>query len=180
MTDRLYRSPSDRIVAGVAGGMAVWLGVDPTLVRVAWVLLALASFGMVALVYIVMMIVTPLPPAGWVPSGRPSGAPGGAPGSGPIPGWGQGAGQPGGPAQDPPAGQQAPWGQGWPTGTPAGDPVAGISRNGGLIGGLVLIGLGAWFLVDRYIHIDMALVWPVVIMALGGLLIAGALRRKDG
>ncbi len=158
MTDRLYRSPSDRIVAGVAGGMAVWLGVDPTLVRVAWVLLALASFGMVALVYIVMMIVTPLPPAGWVPSGRPSGAPGGAPGSGPIPGWRQG----------------------WPTGTPAGDPVAGISRNGGLVGGLVLIGLGAWFLVDRYIHIDMALVWPVVIMALGGLLIAGALRRKDG
>ncbi len=35
---RLYRSRSDRMVAGVAGGMADYLGIDPTIVRILWVL----------------------------------------------------------------------------------------------------------------------------------------------
>ena len=39
----LRRSSDDRYIAGVAGGVAHWLGVDPTLVRVLFVLLALAG-----------------------------------------------------------------------------------------------------------------------------------------
>ena len=35
---RLYRSRDDRMVAGVAGGMAEYLGIDPTIVRILWVL----------------------------------------------------------------------------------------------------------------------------------------------
>ena len=96
MTDRLYRHPTDRAIAGVAGGLAAWLGLDPSLVRVGWVLLAIFSGGLFVLVYIVMVFVVPLPPPGWVPRQRGSGAgPAGMPGAGPapgaVPGW-----QPGG------------------------------------------------------------------------------------
>ena len=35
---RLYRSREDRMLAGVAGGMAEYLGIDPTIVRIVWVL----------------------------------------------------------------------------------------------------------------------------------------------
>ena len=55
---RLMRSENDRMIAGVCGGLAVYLGVDPVLVRLAFVLLLLASgigFG----IYIVLWIVMP-------------------------------------------------------------------------------------------------------------------------
>jgi len=35
---RLTRSRTDRVVAGVAGGMAEYLDIDPTIVRILWVL----------------------------------------------------------------------------------------------------------------------------------------------
>jgi phage shock protein C len=35
---RLHRSREDRMLAGVAGGMAEYLGIDPTIVRLLWVL----------------------------------------------------------------------------------------------------------------------------------------------
>jgi hypothetical protein len=37
--------------------------------------------------------------------------------------------------------------------------------------------LGAWFLVDQFVRIDWDLLWPVIVMVLGGALIAGALMR---
>ena len=48
MTDRLTRSPTDRVMAGVAGGLAVWLNIDPSLVRIAWVLLPLSLLAALA------------------------------------------------------------------------------------------------------------------------------------
>jgi len=86
VTDRLYRHPTDRAIAGVAGGLAAWLNLDPSLVRVAWVLLAIFSGGIFVIVYIVMMIVVPLPPPGWIPRPRD-----GSPGPGTVPGWSPGA-----------------------------------------------------------------------------------------
>ena len=47
MTDAnqsLHRSEHDRMIAGVCGGLAESLRVDPTLVRLAWVLLTLVSW----------------------------------------------------------------------------------------------------------------------------------------
>ena len=38
LSKRLYRSRTDRIVAGVAGGMANYVGIDPTLARIIWIL----------------------------------------------------------------------------------------------------------------------------------------------
>ena len=63
---RLYRSVRERKFAGICGGMAEYLGIDPTLVRIIWILAALFSFGIVILLYVVLIFVIPsedeLPP----------------------------------------------------------------------------------------------------------------------
>lgn len=59
---RLYRSREKRRVAGICAGLADYLGVDATLVRIAWVLFALAG-GPGVLVYIIMAAIVPEEPA---------------------------------------------------------------------------------------------------------------------
>jgi phage shock protein C len=54
----LMRSTDDRVIAGVAGGIAQHFGLDPTLVRVAWALTLLFG-GLGALAYLVLWIVLP-------------------------------------------------------------------------------------------------------------------------
>jgi hypothetical protein len=44
--------------------------------------------------------------------------------------------------------------------------------------GVILVGLGVWFLVDQYVTIDWDVLWPVAIMVAGGALIAGAIVRN--
>ncbi len=186
MNDRLYRHPTDRVIAGVAGGLATWLSIDPSLVRVAWVLLAIFSGGLFVLVYIVMVFVVPLPPAGWIP--QPRGYAGSGPGAGqgwqsgaswgeaPPAGWGAAA--PGGAPGS--AGQPSPQGppDGWPAQPTQPAWTAPRPGNAGLVAGVVLVVLGVWFLIDQYVRIDWELVWPVVVMVAGGALIAGALMRS--
>lgn len=58
---RLYRSRTDRQLAGVCGGIADYLAVDPTIVRVLWVILSLAG-GPGLLLYIVLALVVPEEP----------------------------------------------------------------------------------------------------------------------
>lgn len=56
----LQRSRRHRVVAGVCGGLAEWLGWDPTLVRVLFVLVSVLSAGFPGiLVYIAMWILMP-------------------------------------------------------------------------------------------------------------------------
>jgi phage shock protein C len=61
-TRRLYRSRRDRQLAGVAGGIAEYLEIDPTVVRILWILSVFFG-GFSILVYIVMALVVPLEPA---------------------------------------------------------------------------------------------------------------------
>ena len=56
---RLHRSLDDRFLFGVAGGLAEFFDIDPVLVRVGWVLLTVATLGIAALAYLVLVIVTP-------------------------------------------------------------------------------------------------------------------------
>lgn len=58
---RLYKSRTDRMIDGVCGGMAEYLGLDATLVRIAWVLLTLLG-GSGVIIYILAMIVMPANP----------------------------------------------------------------------------------------------------------------------
>ncbi len=56
----LHRSNKHRIIAGVCGGIADWLGWDPTLVRVGYVLLSVLSAAFPGIiVYIVLWIIAP-------------------------------------------------------------------------------------------------------------------------
>jgi phage shock protein C len=56
---RLYRSRRDRKLAGICGGLGGYLGCDPTLVRVAWVIGAFFSGGIAALAYLVLIFIIP-------------------------------------------------------------------------------------------------------------------------
>ena len=60
---RLYRSRRERKIAGVCGGLAAYMGVDPVIPRVIWVVFALAA-GMGLLAYIICWLVIPLEPVG--------------------------------------------------------------------------------------------------------------------
>ena len=62
MNDRLYRSRDDRLLAGVAGGLAEYWDADPSLIRIVWALLTIFTGGIALLVYIVMAIVVPEDP----------------------------------------------------------------------------------------------------------------------
>ena len=56
---RLYRSRRERKLAGICAGLADYLGVDPVLMRVAWVVLAFLSVGIAILLYLVLIFVIP-------------------------------------------------------------------------------------------------------------------------
>lgn len=58
---RLYRSRKQRQVAGVCGGIADYLSIDPTLVRLFWVLLALIG-GPGVILYIILAVIVPEEP----------------------------------------------------------------------------------------------------------------------
>ncbi len=58
---RLERSSTNRVVAGVCGGLAEYFAVDPTLVRVFFVIAAIVTAGAFLLVYIVLLVLMPLP-----------------------------------------------------------------------------------------------------------------------
>jgi phage shock protein C len=158
MNRRLYRSRRDSVLGGVAGGVADYLDVDPSIVRIIWAILALVTGGLFLVLYIVMWIVVPEGPsaatvarAAEPPSGEPA-----EPGTEP--------------AQ---AGASAPaWGA-------YEERLRRGSSGGALIFGLILIGAGIWFLIDQYIpSFDRDLVWPIALVALGAALLFVSLRRR--
>lgn len=55
---RLVRSDSQKMLAGVCGGVAQYLGWDPTIVRVIWVVLTLAG-GSGILLYVILWLLMP-------------------------------------------------------------------------------------------------------------------------
>ena len=112
---RLYRSRTDRQIAGVAGGMAEYLDLDPTLVRVLWILSVFVG-GFTILLYIILAIVMPLAPEGYPGGGRWS------------PAWGPGTGAP---AWGPAAPAQGAWGPTAPTAAwgPAAAPTGDATGN---------------------------------------------------
>ena len=171
---RLYRS-RDRQLAGVAGGMAEYLDIDPTVVRILWIVVGIASGGLVLLAYFILALVIPHAPyasaqgapAGWATAGAPadwSAAPGA------TAGW-----------TTPPA---APvWGP-EPAANAATEPRArqrteGRGIGAGAIVGVVLIVVGVIALADAMLPgwVSGAILGPVVILALGASLLVSSIRR---
>lgn len=63
MPTRLERSTTNKVIAGVCGGIAEYLQVDPTLVRVFFVISIFLTAGLAILGYIVLLVLMPLPGA---------------------------------------------------------------------------------------------------------------------
>jgi phage shock protein C len=161
---RLYRCQHDRILAGVASGMAERFDLDPTLVRLLWVVsVFFGGFGL--LLYVVMAIIVPLEPAGGPAVGMSATDPTAEGASGDA------SGDAAGPA---PAGWHA---------TPVEH--RHVPRDTGRLAtgvGIVLILFGALALVDAVLP-DWAdhgrFLWPAFILGIGALLVASAMRRES-
>jgi phage shock protein C len=176
VADRLYRSRDDRMLAGVAGGVAEEVDVDPSIIRIVWVLLVFLTGGLALLVYIVMAIVVPERPAGLPiepaappldPAATGPGAEGSwrAPDGSIVPLAASG----GGPAPG------APGAPGAPAGRRARRDPADRTRIGLLIG-LLLIVLGSFFLIRRVLpSLDLWFWWPLLAIGAGVLLLIFAL-----
>ncbi len=59
MTKRLYRSQTDKMIAGVCGGLAAYFEIDPVVMRLIFVFLLVFGIGPIILAYIILWIVVP-------------------------------------------------------------------------------------------------------------------------
>lgn len=60
---KLYRSKTERKLEGVCGGLAVYLNVDPTIVRLVWALVSVFSAAVPGvLLYIICALIIPEEP----------------------------------------------------------------------------------------------------------------------
>ncbi|HSW42523.1 MAG TPA: PspC domain-containing protein [Patescibacteria group bacterium] len=195
---RLYRCRHDRQLAGVASGMAEYLDIDPTVVRILWILSAFLG-GLTILLYIVLAFVIPLEPA-----------------SGPAPAWAHPAGPAWGSPPATPAGTAASGSETTADGSAfAGDPAQAAAegmapgtawsapnhewsaphpawatpdqrpadRRGGRMGlffGVLLIVFGSIAMANVLIPgwAIGGLLWPAFVVALGAALLVGAIRRS--
>jgi phage shock protein C len=55
---KLYRSSTNKMICGVCQGVAEYINIDPTIVRLLWVLFGAFGFGVV--VYIVAAVIMPI------------------------------------------------------------------------------------------------------------------------
>jgi phage shock protein PspC (stress-responsive transcriptional regulator) len=163
MPRRLERSTTNRVISGVCGGLGEYLSVDATLVRAFFVIAGLFSAGLFILVYIAMLILMPLPGKRapiddiW-PSARTSAPPSSAAATSDT-------------ATSEVSGEAPPYA------APSNGEEA--DRRRATIG-YVLVALGVIFLLSNagaFRFIQWNLVWPLVVIALGALLIIQRSRR---
>ena len=163
--NRLYRSRHDRMLAGVAGGLAEMWDADPSLVRVIWALLVLFSGGIALIVYIVMAIVIPeedgLRATGASQTFGAIRAPGATQTWTPEEAAAARAA-----ADEARAARRAARGdRGFP--------------GGAILGGFLIL-LGGFFLAREFLpQIDFDWFWPLILVGVGVLLIATAVRRPN-
>jgi phage shock protein C len=137
------------MLAGVAGGLAQMWGADPSLVRIIWALLVVFTGGVALLVYIVMAIVVPEEDEVFGPAGAPARSAGD---TDPVTVEGQAA---------------------WRVPRTAG---SGLSP-GVLLGGFFIL-IGLFFLAREFFpRIDFDWFWPLVLVAVGIVLIGSAMGR---
>ena len=58
-TRRLYRSANDKVISGIAGGMAEYFHIDPVFVRLGWFASVFITGGISLLAYLVMIFIVP-------------------------------------------------------------------------------------------------------------------------
>jgi phage shock protein C len=178
VAERLYRSRDERIVGGVAGGIAENLDLDPTIVRIGWVLLTLVA-PITPLFYFILLFVIPeepepAPGAPPTPTDlQPSASTTTLPASQPPDTLvADGAANQGARAADRQARRQERREV-----RATGRTGSGFGFPGGLVFGVVLILVGAWLLARRWLPQLDADAWtPLLIIGFGVGLIALAMR----
>jgi phage shock protein PspC (stress-responsive transcriptional regulator) len=174
VNDRLYRSREDRMLAGVAGGLAEMWGADPSLVRIVWALLVPLTGGIALVVYIVMAIVVPEEEdvRGAMPF-APGPPPQGAAGEPVVPGGPE----PAIPGWTSPYPAQATRYEARAARRAARRERRGTGAAPLLLGALLVL-LGIWFLADEYLpNIDFEWFWPLVLVGLGVVVLVMAIDR---
>jgi phage shock protein PspC (stress-responsive transcriptional regulator) len=63
---RLYRSRKEMILGGICGGIAEHIDVDPSLIRLVWIVVSLISLGTGIIVYLAAWIIIPESPEEYV------------------------------------------------------------------------------------------------------------------
>ena len=56
----LKRSNSDKVFAGVCGGLGEYLNIDPTVIRIVWMIFGFMSLGSAFLVYLLCILIIPI------------------------------------------------------------------------------------------------------------------------
>lgn len=59
---KLYRSETDKKLCGVLGGIAKYMGIDSTVLRIVYVLLSLFVLGCPVIIYIIAALIIPREP----------------------------------------------------------------------------------------------------------------------
>jgi phage shock protein C len=154
MSRQLYRSRGDRMLAGVAAGMAELWDADVSLVRILWVILVPFTGGFALLVYVIMAFVVPdeedLPVAAGTAAS----------------------------ASLPPANGTAARHEARAARRAARRESRGGRGSGGLLLGALLVIAGVYFLVREYLpDIDVNWLWPAALIVLGVIVLLTAFRR---
>lgn len=148
MRDRLYRSRRVKVLGGVAGGLAQYFNIDPTIVRILFVVFTL-THGIGLLLYIILWVVVPEEPfelAYPIQNDEP-----------------KTEGQPDSPTRSDFDGVSLEGKK---------------SGSGRIIAGTILIGLGLIFFADRFIpSFDFRDIVPIAFVLVGGLLIWNSLKK---
>ncbi len=153
---RLYRSASDRLIAGVCAGLGKFFSVDPTIVRLVFLLLFFLG-GSGLLLYIILWIIVPderrldATPQEVMHANTQELAE---------------------------SAKQLGQNVGQAVGASSGDVAQTAARHGPLIFAVILIGLGLWFLLQNLLHVDLSQFWPVILIVIGLALLIPALRRS--
>lgn len=155
MEKRLYRKSNGKIIAGVCSGLADYFAIDPVLVRLVFVILALHS-GVGVLAYVILWIVAPMRPEFLAATGTAGAADATA-----FEAAGDDAA-----ASAPTVEARVPEKDG---------------GRGSFVGGIVLVVIGTLFLLDNFIpHFGFDDFWPVLLIAIGvGMLWNSWPRRAD-
>ncbi len=155
-TNRLYRSSSSSVIGGVCGGLAEYLNADPVIFRVLFVLAILIGGGGL-LLYIILWIVIPLKAAPIIQSAKFNSS------------TNYNNSNMENYDKNPEPNKQET------------DVNKKQKKDGNLWGGMILITLGALFLIDRFVpSIDFGDLWPLILIVIGVVLIMRNYQKPDG
>ncbi|MFC1476159.1 PspC domain-containing protein [Candidatus Zixiibacteriota bacterium] len=138
MSRKLYRSTEHKIIGGVCGGLGDHFDIDPTWLRIGFVVLVAATKGVGLLLYVIAWVIIP--------------------------------------KQKPDDLVEVSTGTDAKSSTKPGR----SEFNTSYLPGIILIGLGVMFLLyESFWWFDFHLVWPVVLIIIGGVLLYRSIESKN-